>query len=146
MRYGAPVSQQLIAAAQADMGERYGSGDETPIEPMEFAPPGGGFVVAYLNGRPIGCGGWRAHGDDGEIAEIKRMYVAPEGRRLGVARRVLAALAELARVDGRRRMILETGDRQPEAVKLYESAGFERIENFGYYRNEPGCVCFGRDL
>ena len=103
-------------------------------------------VTIARNGVPVACGGWRSHGDDGVTAEVKRMYVAPEARRRGIARRVLAALEDSARAAGRRRIILETGDRQPEAVKLYETAGYERIENFGFYRDSPNCISFGRSL
>ena len=55
-------------------------------------------------------------------------------------------MEDSARAAGRRRIILETGDRQPEAVKLYETAGYERIENFGFYRDSPNCISFGRSL
>jgi GNAT superfamily N-acetyltransferase len=146
-RYGAPVAQALVAAALADLGERYGGpGDKTPLEAIEFDPPDGAFVVAYVDGTPVGCGGWRSHDDQGQIGEIKRMYTAPEARGLGVARAVLAAVEQSARGYGRRRLILETGDRQPEAIKLYEEAGYEQIENFGFYRTEPGCLSYGRQL
>jgi len=147
MRYDSAVAQALVAAALADLGERYGGeGDETPVAATEFDPPNGVFLVAYADGVPAGCGGWRSHGDDGETAEIKRMYVAPEARRRGIARRLLAALEDSARAAGRRRIILETGDQQPEAIKLYETAGYERIENFGFYRDSPNCISFGRRL
>lgn len=146
-RYDSAVAQALVAAAMADLAERYGGeGDETPVTAAEFDPPDGVFLVAYRNGVPVACGGWRSHGDDGVTAEVKRMYVAPEARRRGIARRVLAALEDSARAAGRRRIILETGDRQPEAVKLYETAGYERIENFGFYRDSPNCISFGRSL
>ena len=68
------------------------------------------------------------------------MYTAPTARGRGVARRMLAAVEESARAHGRRRMILETGDKQPEAIALYNSSGYERIDNFGYYRDEPGVL------
>lgn len=146
-RYGAPVAQALVAAALADLGERYGGpGDDTPLQAIEFDPPDGAFLVAYVAGRPVGCGGWRSHDYRGEVGEIKRMYTAPEARGMGVARAVLAAVERSAREYGRRRLVLEAGDRQPEAIKLYEAAGYERIENFGYYRDEPGCVSYGRQL
>jgi GNAT superfamily N-acetyltransferase len=63
-----------------------------------------------------------------------------------VARAVLGALEATAREAGKRRMILETGDKQPEAIGLYESAGYLQIPNFGYYKDAPGAVCFGREL
>lgn len=142
--YTDPVAQRLIAATLADLSERYdGDGDATPIDPEQFSPPYGMFLVAWLDGAAVGCGGWRSHGED---AEIKRMYTAPEARGKGVARAVLTALQDTARHAGKRRMILETGDRQPEAIALYESQGYRRIPNFGHYKDEPGAVSYGLTL
>ncbi|MFI2711813.1 GNAT family N-acetyltransferase [Micromonospora sp. NPDC018662] len=146
-RFDAPESQALIRAALADLGARYGgSGDETPVDAAEFDPPDGAFLVAYLDGQPVGCGGWRSHGADGDEAELKRMYTAPAARGRGVARSVLAAIERSARDAGRKRIVLECGDKQPEAIAMYTSAGYERIPNFGYYRDAPGCLSFGRTL
>jgi GNAT superfamily N-acetyltransferase len=147
MRYGARVVQELVEAAMADLAERYGGdGDATPVHPAAFDPPDGTFLVAFLNGRAVGCGGWRSHGDTEDVAEIKRMYTAPEARGYGVARAMLAALEESARQRGRKRAILETGERQPEAIALYEACGYARIPHFGFYKDEPNVVSFGRDL
>ncbi|SCG62870.1 GNAT family N-acetyltransferase [Micromonospora humi] len=146
-RFDAPESQALIRAALADLGARYGgSGDETPVDAAEFVPPAGAFLVAYLDGRPVGCGGWRSHGEDGDAAELKRMYTDPAARGRGVARSVLAAVERSARDAGRKRIVLECGDKQPEAIALYTTSGYERIPNFGYYRDAPGCLSFGRTL
>ncbi|TYB38075.1 GNAT family N-acetyltransferase [Micromonospora sp. AP08] len=146
-RFDAPESQALIRAALADLGARYGgSGDDTPVDAAEFEPPAGTFLVAYLDGQPVGCGGWRSHGDDGETAELKRMYTAPAVRGRGVARAVLAAVEHSARTQGRKRIILECGDKQPEAIAMYTSAGYERIPNFGFYQDAPGCLSYGRPL
>nr|WP_230416807.1 GNAT family N-acetyltransferase [Micromonospora tarapacensis] len=137
----------MITATLADLGARYGgSGDETPIDAGEFTPPAGTFLVAYLDGQPVGCGGWRSHGADGDTAELKRMYTSPQARGRGVARTVLAAIERSAREHGRKRIILECGDRQPEAIAMYTAAGYDRIPNFGYYAEEPGCLSFGRIL
>ncbi|MEU8298194.1 GNAT family N-acetyltransferase [Micromonospora sp. NPDC048909] len=145
--FDAPVAQRLIRDALADLGERYGgSGDDTPVDPAEFVPPAGAFLVAHLDGAPVGCGGWRSHGETGEFAELKRMYTAPAARGRGVARAVLAAVERSAREHGRKQMILECGDRQPEAIAMYTSAGYERIPNFGFYKDAPGCLSFGRTL
>jgi GNAT superfamily N-acetyltransferase len=147
LRFDAPESQALIRAALADLGQRYGgSGDDTPVDAAEFEPPAGTFLVAYLDGQPVGCGGWRSHGEDGETAELKRMYTAPAARGRGVARSVLAAVERSAREQGRKRMVLECGDKQPEAISMYTSAGYERIPNFGFYKDAPGCLSFGRVL
>jgi GNAT superfamily N-acetyltransferase len=147
VRYGSLVAQQLIADALAELGERYGgSGDDTPVDPREFDPPAGAFVVAYLDDEAVGCAGWRRHGDSGATAELKRMYTAPAARGRGVGRAVLAAVERSAREHGRTELILECGDRQPEAVSLYQRLGYERIPNFGFYRDWPGCVSFARAL
>jgi GNAT superfamily N-acetyltransferase len=147
MAYADPAAQRLVAEALGDLAARYGGeGDETPVDPADFAPPSGAFLVAYLAGEAVGCAGWRSHRGDGSVAELKRMYTSPAARGRGVARRLLAAVEDSARECGRQRLILETGDRQPEAIGLYKSAGYERIEDFGYYRHEPGVLSFGRTL
>jgi len=144
VRYGSPGTQRLVADALADLTARYGgSGDDTPVAAIEFEPPAGAFVVAYLNGVPVGCGGWRSHG---EVAELKRMYTVSWARGRGVGRAVLAAVERSARDHGRKRMILECGDRQPEAIAMYEACGYDRIVDFGFYRKHKGVRSYGRDL
>jgi GNAT superfamily N-acetyltransferase len=151
-RYGAPVAQTLVTAAQADLAARYGSGDETDIEAVQFDPPEGAFLVAYLRGEPVACGGWRtlSHFTDAgmpeDVAEIKRMYAVPTVRGDGTAQALLAAIEDSARDGGMRRMILETGGRNPEAIRFYGKCGYEPIPNYGYYKDEPDCRSFGRDL
>jgi GNAT superfamily N-acetyltransferase len=74
------------------------------------------------------------------------MYVAEAVRGRGLARLVLASLETAARAAGRTRMVLETGLRQPEAIGLYRSNGYVRIDNFGVYRHHPESLCFAKDL
>jgi GNAT superfamily N-acetyltransferase len=141
--YDHPDAARLVAAGQRDEAERYGSGDSTSVDPDEFAPADGRFLVAYLDGVAVACAGWRNHGPD---AELKRMFVAPVARGHGLARALLEMIEQTARAAGRRRVILETGDKQPEAIALYRSAGYTDIPNFGYYAEEPGCVCLAKAL
>ena len=146
-RYGAPVAQTLTAASMAELAVRYGGeGDATPIQPFEFDPPGGGFLVAWVDGTPAGCGGWRTRVDDEDVAEIKRMYVAPEYRGRGLASGLLKRLEESARQAGKKQIVLETGTAQPEAIALYEKAGYVRIPDFGYYKGSEAVRSYGRDL
>ena len=147
VRFDAMVAQALVDAAMAELGERYGGeGDATPVAAGEFEPPAGDFLVAYQAGEAVGCGGWRSFDSAGMVAELKRMYTAPAVRGRGVARRLLAALEESARHRGRVRMILECGERQPEAIKLYTSHGYQPIDHFGHYRDAPEVISLGRDL
>jgi GNAT superfamily N-acetyltransferase len=147
-----PDAGTLTAAVQDVYRERYGGGDDTPLDPAEFAAPHGCFVVGYLDGVPVASGGWRARdaGTDPALrdgdAEIKRMYVRAEHRGRGYARALLAELERTAAAAGRRRVVLETGTRQPEAIALYTSAGFEPMLKFGLYRDQPASRCFAKPL
>jgi GNAT superfamily N-acetyltransferase len=145
-RYGGSVARKLIAELMADLAERYGDADATPIEAVEFDPPDGGFFVAYLDGSPVGCGGWRSWAGSEEIAEIKRVYTSATVRGKGVGKAIMAALEADARSHGRVRAILETGTAQPEAIAMYQAIGYQLIANFGHYRDEPGCRSYGRTL
>lgn len=142
--YDSPVAQELIDAVQQEYVVRYGSPDETPVDPTEFAPPHGRFVVGYLDTRPVAMGGVRRVDD--VTVEIKRMYVRPDVRGRGLSRVVLAHLESLAREVGATRVLLETGPMQPEAIRLYETSGYERVEGFGHYQCEPDAVAFGKSL
>jgi len=147
----------LTRRALVELSQRYGGdGDATPVTAEQFTPPAGDFFVAYVNGRPAGCGGWRtlapaaaltAVGErDEPTAEVKRMFVAPAYRGRGIAVTILRTIEYSAQVAGKRHLVLETGDRQPEAIALYQKAGYTRVPDFGHYRNEPGVVSFGRRI
>jgi GNAT superfamily N-acetyltransferase len=145
-----PDARQLIAALQQEYVRRYGGDDATPIDVREFVVPRGTFIVGYLDGTAMACGGWRAHDPGPEFsagdAEVKRMYVVQEARGLGLSRVLLMELERRAVAAGRRRLVLETGIRQPEAIGLYTSAGYSAIPRFGVYRHDPRSLCFGKLL
>ena len=110
-----------------------------------FEPPDGVFlVVRDDDGRAVGCGGICRF--DAARAELKRMYVVPEARGLGLGRRLLVELEEHARALGYTGIVLETGDRQPESVGLYVSAGFERIPCYPPYSERSLSLCFEKRL
>ena len=141
--YDHPDAVALIADVQQEYVVRYGAQDLTPVDPAEFSPPKGLFLVAYVDDAPAACGGWRAHDAD---VELKRMYVRPSFRGRGLARAVLAELERTAAEAGFSRLILETGSKQPEAIALYISAGYAPVPSFGYYANEPEAVHLGKEL
>ncbi len=142
------VARKLIQALCDEMSGRYGT-PPSPFSLSEAAAPRTVFLVAYREGQPVGCGALRRL--DWQAAEIKRMYVAPSGRRQGIARRLLFELERHAEEFGYRTIRLETGVRQPDAQALYEAVGYHRIAPFGPYVGNPTSVCFekavvGRDL
>ncbi|MET7603666.1 GNAT family N-acetyltransferase [Streptomyces avermitilis] len=148
-----PDAVRLNDEVQLEYAERYGDdGDATPLDPTMFTPPRGLYLIAYdERDRPVATGGWRPQDENDEgyadgDAELKRMYVIPAARGLGLARRILAALEDDARAAGRLRMVLETGDKQPEAISLYTSSGYERCPKFGYYRFHELSQCFAKAL
>lgn len=96
--------------------------------PAELSPPDGAFLVGYLDGAPICCGGLKRLPDG--ACEIKKMYVAPAVRGRGVARALLHALEDQARALGYAVARLDTGPLQPHAERLYRSEGYAEIGNF----------------
>jgi GNAT superfamily N-acetyltransferase len=156
--FDSPVARPLVAALMADLDERYaadgvGVGDD-PATVAHFAvraeqvtPPAGVFLVARLDGAPAGCGAVRRLvGGPPDVGEIKRMYTAPFARRRGVSRALLTRLEHEAVELGLRSLQLETGDRQPEAIALYEAAGYRRIPPYGQYAGDELSVCFAKTL
>ncbi|BFV55500.1 GNAT family N-acetyltransferase [Kitasatospora sp. CMC57] len=149
--YGHPDAAKLAAEVQQEYVQRYGEMDLTVMHPDHFDPPAGLFVVGYLDDVPVACGGWRvkqAGPDDvrdGD-AELKRMYVSASARGRGLARAVLRHLERTAAEAGLTRLILETGTEQPEAIALYGSEGYLPITKFGYYRDSPESLCFGKKI
>ena len=151
--YAHPDAQRLIAEVQAEYVQRYGGPDASPMDPLEFSPPRGLFLVGYAGREPVAMGGWRRH-DDGHpqtswaapVVEVKRMYVTVAERGRGYARAMLARLEDAAREAGARWLLLETGSRQPEAVQLYQSCGYQPVPPFGHYADRPLAIHLGKDL
>ena len=130
-----------------ELGNLYPELSAAPFLPNEIAGPRTGFVIAWLAGEPVGCGAWRPFSDaEPGVVEIKRMYVEPALRRRGIARAILNQLEKLAQADGYSTARLETGAKQPHAIRLYETSGYRRIEPFGRYRDDPLSVCFEKRL
>jgi len=139
--------QALAHAQQAEMRGLYsGEADIGPARDaaMFFEPDGVFLVVRGDDGAAVACGGITRFDD--ERAELKRMYVVPEQRGRGLGRRVLVDLEAEARRLGYRSLVLETGDRQPEALGLYESSGYERIPCYPPYDSRALSRCFEKRL
>ena len=139
---GDAAAQQLMRELDLELNRRYPGAATNGIDPGEFRAAGGCFVVLRNEGEAVGCGAFRPV--DADSFEIKRMFVRATHRRRGLSRLILGHLEELARRRGCRRRILETGVGQPEAIGLYESAGYLRIPNYGHYAGNPTSVCFAK--
>lgn len=136
------LDRELVARYRGTPGEAFS--DVDPTHPEHFTEPNGTFLVARLGDKAVGCGGMRRVDDS--TAEIKRMYVRPESRNTGVARKILAALEGWAAQHGYTRIILESGTAQPDACALYESSGYERIEPYGVWKDSSESICYSKTL
>ncbi|WP_136586192.1 GNAT family N-acetyltransferase [Microbacterium hydrothermale] len=101
------------------------------------------ILVTDAERRAVGHAALRALGDE---LEVKRVYVAPEARGRGASRALMAELERLARQRGAARLVLQTGDRQPEAIALYERLGYRPVAVFAPYTRFAGSRCFAKDL
>ena len=101
-------------------------------------------IVAYQNDKPISCGAIREYSPT--ITEVKRMYTLPENRGKGIATKVLLELEKWAAELSYQKCILETGWRQPDAIRLYEKNGYKRISNYGKYAGIENSVCFEKEM
>jgi putative acetyltransferase len=141
------VSRTLIDALNQELQAIYPQPGATHfrLDPDEVADGRGVFLVIYREGIPVGCGALRLL--DYETAELKRMYVSPAARGLGLGRRLVTALEEHARALGVRRLVLETGVLQSAALALYRGCGFHPIPLYGEYCLSPETsICLGKDL
>lgn len=131
---------QVVSRALIDELEAY----LRPLSPAEsrhgysvekLLAEGVAFFVLRVDEEAAGCGGVQFYG--AEYAELKRMYVRPRFRGLGLAKRMLLHLEEFSRVNGLERVRLETGIAQRKAIGLYERMGYRQIPPFGAYRLDP---------
>lgn len=124
-------AQELLRAFVGEISQLYPTW--TPksgpsAEPIDFEAPNGTFAVAYVDGRPAGCGGFKRI--DEHVAEIKRLYVRPDMRGHGLGRRILLDLEQSALQAGYRVVRLDTGAEQPNAVRLFLAAGYRQIPDY----------------
>lgn len=139
-----PEAAELIAALDRDLGARYPGLPIHGIDAANFRKDGGVFLIGRLAEGAVVCGALRPM-QDGAI-ELKRMYVRDAHRGYGFGRAMLSALEEIATRRGYRTIRLETGDAQPEAIALYESAGYQRIPCYGAHASDPRSRCFEKRL
>jgi GNAT superfamily N-acetyltransferase len=148
IRFERPESeeaQSLIRQLDEDLFQRYPTLQATHgLRSQDLSDPAFTFLIAWTDGVAIGCGALRVL--EPGVSEVKRMFVVPQFRGRGIARRILEALESRARELGHALVRLETGQGQPEAIGLYRSAGYREIDGFGEYADNPFSVCFEKRL
>jgi GNAT superfamily N-acetyltransferase len=140
-------AHELVMALNAELAHRYPEpgANHFRLDPNEVLPGRGAFVIARTETRiAVGCGAIRRM--DGATAEIKRMFVIPKHRGMGAGHAIVEKLEQVARELGVARIVLETGERQPEAIALYEHCGFVKIPRFGEYTDSPLSICMEKTL
>jgi putative acetyltransferase len=138
-----PAVRQLIEDLDAYMGALYPAESNHLLDLETLARPEMRFFAAYRDGAIMGCGGCWLHAD---YAEIKRVYVFPEARGLGLARWLMQAIELEALAHGRRIARLETGIHQPEALGLYRALGYAMRGPFSDYAEDPNSVFMEKRL
>jgi len=144
--FDSPDAQRLIAALDEHLASRYRDEERfgPNLKPAQLAAGLGTFVIARADGRVVGCGAIRKL--DEITAEVKRMYVDPEVRGRGVGMRILETLEAAGLEMGVRRLVLETGIYQAEAIALYRKAGFRPVACWGEYAGVLTSVCFEKSI
>ncbi|GIG87357.1 GNAT family N-acetyltransferase [Plantactinospora endophytica] len=122
--YDHPDTVRLLMAFYQEQVDRYGFADPIEADPIEYTHPRGIFVVAYHQGTPAGCGGYRWCEQPTGVIEIKKLYTLSDARGLGIGRIILTSLEQHGFQRGARQAILETGVRNKSAVQLFRSLGY----------------------
>jgi GNAT superfamily N-acetyltransferase len=138
-------AQLLMAELDDEIVQRYPGNSPHGIDAQEFRKACGYFALMLdpATNDAIGCAAFRPVTE--QCAEIKRMYVRLAHRGRGNSKLLLSHVEAVARQRGFRIFVLETGDAQPEAIRLYRSAGYFEIPRFGDYATDPRSICFAKE-
>jgi GNAT superfamily N-acetyltransferase len=143
-RPNSPDAAALIAELEAHLDPLYPKESQHGLSVEDLVREEVAFFIIRHDEVPAGCGGVKLFGT--EYGEVKRMYVRPEFRGLGLGKAMLGHLVEFARGQGVTVLRLETGIHQLEAMALYQRSGFQRIPPFGDYWDDPLSVFFEMKL
>ena len=137
-------AQHLIALLDTELGLSYAPEHRFTVNFDSFEEMGGVFLVATLDDEPVACGALRPI--DQRTTELKRMFVVQSHRGRGLAIQILLELEKVAKTKRFNRILLETGDHQHAAMKLYETNGYQRIAPFGDYTTSPHSICYAKEI
>ena len=139
-----PDATALIAELDAHLEPLYPSESRHGFSVRKLIADSVAFFVIRVDGAPAGCGGIKLFGT--EYGEVKRMYVRPQYRGMGLGKALLEHLTDYARSHEVGILRLETGIHQHSAIELYERSGFQRVPPFGEYREDPVSRCYEKQI
>ena len=139
-----PDARTLIAELEIHLASLYPSESRHGYSVDKLLREGVAFFVVREDGVPAGCGGVQLFGT--KYGELKRMYVRPRFRGLGLGKLILSHLTDYTRQQAVGVLRLETGIYQKEAIGLYEGSGFERIPPFAAYAQDPLSLFFEKRI
>ncbi len=134
--------EEYVESLGLDLGFQ-GIEQELADFPRAYEPPGGRLLLALTDNEPVGCVAVKRY--EGDVCELKRLYVRPTGRGAGLGRKLTEAAMEAAAALGYRRMRLDTLPSMQAARSLYRSLGFAEIEPYRF-NPVPGTSFFEREL
>jgi ribosomal protein S18 acetylase RimI-like enzyme len=137
-----PDASALVEELETHLAGLYPRESRHGFSVDKLITEGVALFVVRVDGAAAGCGGIKLFGT--EFGELKRMYVRPAFRGRGIGTLLVDRLAEHARSQGITTLRLETGIHQREAIALYERLGFNQIQPFGHYSNDPVSRCYER--
>ena len=138
-----PDFRLLVKLLDDDLYRRYGA-VQSQYDKFNIIDSLDTVVIANVGGEAVGCGCFKQY--DKETVEMKRMFVKPEHRGMGIATQVLIELEHWAVERGFSRAVLETGEKNPEAIRLYMQHGYRQIEKYGQYVDFELSLCYAKDL
>ncbi|CAH0997465.1 hypothetical protein EMA8858_03598 [Emticicia aquatica] len=138
-----PDFAPLVALLDAHLWEQYPE-TQAEYDTYNVIDKNNTVVIAYIEHQAVGCGCFKKL--DTETAEIKRMFVKPESRGLGIAPLILSELEKWAAELGFKALVLETLYKQASAIALYQKQGFQIIQNYGPYIGLDKSICMKKEI
>jgi len=135
--------KDLVALLDLELNSRYGL-IQAQYDKFNIIDSINNVVVGYTGSKPIGCGCFKIYNND--MIEIKRMFIKTDFRGSGISKLILSELETWAYSLGFLSAILETGIKQPDAIRFYNKLGYKKIDNFGQYIGNSNSVCMSKDL
>ena len=139
-----PDFRHLITLLDVELNEHYGDLMQSTYDRYNHILDLDTVIVAYHNHIPVGCGCFKKY-DDTSV-ELKRMFVKADERGQGIASSILRELELWAKEIGFTYSILETGDKQHEAIALYQKIGYVITSNYGQYSGMESSICMRKEL